>query len=169
MPEKRSVNFGLRKVAIAVACVLASSMANAQTLDSLPPEVEVDVLLKRITNLILAKDYQSALPSFRKLISFNKPLPESFDFFYIETLAKTGTEAADKEADDRIRQYFSKWGRQGAHYAKVVEYSAEVMPRAEAARAKDAANAAAEEAELKAIAKKTHPTEADKRRVKARP
>jgi hypothetical protein len=151
MSEKRYANVGLRKAVITLACVLVCGLANAaDSLDSLPPEVQVDVLMKRITNSILASDYKTALPSFRKLISFNKPLPESFDFFYIEALAETKTNETDQEADARIKQYFSRWGKQGAHYQKVVAYSADVMPRAEAARVAAQQKAEAQAAQLAA-------------------
>ncbi len=135
MSGKIYAKLGLKKAAIIMTCVLACGIANAaDSLDSLPPDVQIDVLMKKITNSIKAEDYKSALPSFRKLVGFNKPLPESFDFFYIEALAKTNTEETDNEADKRIKLYFSRWGKQGAHYQKVVEYSADVMPRADAAR-----------------------------------
>lgn len=128
----------LTRIVATLACALTFGLAHAaDPLDSLPPEVQVDALMKRITSAISAGDYKSSLPSFRKLISFNKPLPESFDFYYIEALTKTDTDDTVVESEERIKQYFSKYGKNGAHYQQVVAHSVEVLPKAQAVRERE--------------------------------
>jgi len=135
----------LTKLVAALGCALIFGLAHAaDPLDSLPPEIQVDVLMKRITDAISSGDYKSSLPSFRKLISFNKPLPESFDFYYIEALAKSDTYDSAVEAEERIKQYFSKYGKKGAHYKEVVGHSVDVLPKAHAVREREQARVEAE-------------------------
>jgi len=132
-----NVRFGLTKAVATIAFVLTYGLAHAaDSMDSLPAEVQVSILMKQITNAISEGDYKSALPAFRKIQGMNQPLPESFDFYYIEALARTNTDETVLEANERIQRYFSKYGKKGGHYQEVVEHSVQVMPRVEAIQRK---------------------------------
>lgn len=84
--------------------------------------VKVDLLMAKITASLKADKAVEALPYFAELesmeSSLSKPLPESFHFYYIDTLNKSGDKA---KALSRANIYLTKFGKKGKNYGKVIE------------------------------------------------
>lgn len=85
-------------------------------------DVKVDLLMAKITASIKADKATDALPYFAELegmeSSLAQPLPQSFHYYYIETLSKSGN---NDKALSRADIYLSKFGKKGKYYAKVIE------------------------------------------------
>ncbi len=77
----------------------------------------VDIVMGKITAALKANDYAKALPHFVFLEKQAVPLPESFYYYYTETLEKTG-----KKSDARIHasDYLKRYGKKGKYYSQVI-------------------------------------------------
>ncbi len=84
----------------------------------LEKDIEVDILTTRITGLLKDGKTAEALPLFEKLEGMNVKLPESFDFYYIDTLDKAGNAA---KAVERSEAYLKKYGKKAKYYGQVIE------------------------------------------------
>ena len=117
--------------------LLLSFSVTSQALDQ---GVQVDLLMNKITSSLKAGKAAEALPAFAQLESMEsslaKPLPESFNYFYIETLDKTGDAL---KAYSRAEAYMSKYGKKGGHYAEVIEIMSRLQESVEGERKKIAA------------------------------
>jgi len=116
-----------------LSVVLLCIAVQAQALDR---EVQIDILTSKITTLLKAGKNAEALQYFAELEGMQATLPESFDFFYIDTLDKSGK--ADK-ALERSEEYLKKYGKKGKYYGQVIEIvsrrSMEVEAQSKAAAA----------------------------------
>lgn len=116
-------------------------------------EVRVDLLMSRITSALKAEKYADALPLFAELEgmepSLQTPLPESFHFYYIDTLDKTGNII---KAHSRTEAYLNKYGKNGKYYGQVIEIMSrlQVQVDIEQEKLKKAAQQAALAAQRKA-------------------
>lgn len=124
------------KLLQSLLCLLLMGMA--VTAYAVDQDVQVDLLMAKITSALKADRAAEALPSFAQLESMEPslktPLPESFYFYYIDTLDKAG----DKEkalgsdhnqaflndklnANSRAEAYLEKHGKKGKYYSQVIE------------------------------------------------
>ena len=110
-------------------------------------DVQVDLLLAKITSSLKANRAADALPFFAQLegmeSSLTTPLPESFSFYYIDTLEKSGNKA---KALSRADIYMDKYGKKGKHYGQVIEIMGRLQMQVEQ-EAKEAAARSAREAQ----------------------
>lgn len=84
----------------------------------LDAKTKMDIMMSKITTAIKEERYKDALPYFLSLERNNSNLPESFYFYYIQSLSKAGyRNAANSEAQDYLKKYSSK----GKYYAEVIE------------------------------------------------
>lgn len=113
-------------------------VANASPAYPLDQGMEADILIARITGLLKAEKNAEALPLFEQLESMNAKLPESFDYYYVETLDKAGR--AEK-ALVRGETYLKKFGKKGKYYGQVIEIVARRRPEVEAKAKADAEQA----------------------------
>lgn len=83
---------------------------------------QVVPLMSKITAALKANRAADALPYFAELEgmedSLSYPLPESFYYYYIDTLDKAGDKA---NAIIRGKIYLKKFGKDGRHYSQVSE------------------------------------------------
>jgi tetratricopeptide (TPR) repeat protein len=115
----------------------------------LEPAAIVDIEMSIITAALKEKDYAKALPHFAYLEKMGIGLPESFHYYYIETLEQTGT---NEKARERATAYLTKYGRQGKYYSNVVAIVGRVTIAAEKdakEKAIEAARKSKEYAEIK--------------------
>ncbi len=90
--------------------------------------VVVDIVMKKITAAIKAGEnataankageYAKALTEFSFLEKQGEKLPESFYYYYTETLEKTGKKA---EAREHANDYLKRYGKGGKYYSQVIE------------------------------------------------
>jgi len=109
-----------------LSLVLLCIAVQAQALDR---EVQIDILTNKITTLLKAGKNAEALPYFAELEGMQAALPESFDYFYIDTLDKSGK--AEK-ALERSEGYLKKYGKKGKYYGQVIEIMSRRSMEAEA-------------------------------------
>lgn len=81
-------------------------------------ETVADLLMAKITAATKANEPDKALPHFARLEKLGVTLPESFYYYYIESLEGAGKRG---EARARVNDYLKKYGRQGKYYAQVIE------------------------------------------------
>lgn len=97
-------------------------MGVAVAAHALDQEMQVDLLMAKITSALKADKASDALPFFAELegmeSTLKNPLPESFHFYYIDTLDKTGDKA---KALSRADVYLNKYGKSGKYYGQVIE------------------------------------------------
>lgn len=104
----------------------AAAEFNAMGLDTnrwLPPEVQVDLHMARITAAMVDKRFGDALPSFRALEAQKLEMPESFHYYFIEALVGTG---ASSEAKERATAYITRFGKRGKYYQEVLQALARI-------------------------------------------
>lgn len=77
-----------------------------------------DIVMKKITDAIKSGEYSKALPEFTFLETQSDKLPESFYYYYTESLEKTGKKA---EAREHANDYLKRYGKGGKYYSKVIE------------------------------------------------
>jgi len=127
------------KILVGILFLLLVSMAVSA--HALSQEVQIDLLLNKITASLKADKPSDALPYFGELErmepSLPKPLPESFYFYYIEALEKTGDRT---KALIRADSYLNRYGKKGKNYDKVIE----IMSRLQIQADKEAKEKAAE-------------------------
>jgi hypothetical protein len=96
-------------------------MCIGSTAQAISPDVQKDLLLSKITTLLKADKPAEALPYFAELekmeSSLPKQLPESFHYYYIQSLDKAGN--ADK-ALGRADVYLKRYGQLGKNYGNVI-------------------------------------------------
>jgi hypothetical protein len=80
--------------------------------------VIVDVAISKITSNLKAGQPAKALPEFQYLEKLGVPLPESFYFYYTDTLSKLGK---NSEALAHAQEYLKSYGKKGKYYSQVVE------------------------------------------------
>jgi hypothetical protein len=80
--------------------------------------VVVDIVMKKITAGLKENNPAKTLPQFAHLEKLGVPLPESFSYYYIETLEKAGKKDA---ARARAAAYLKTYGKKGKYYAPVIE------------------------------------------------
>lgn len=93
-------------------CIAASAWA-----EPLNKEVQVDILMGKITSLLQANKEADALPYFAELETMGTQLPESFYFYYIEALQKSGSK---EKTLSRAEDYLNRYGKAGKYYGKVI-------------------------------------------------
>jgi len=97
-------------------------MGIAVAAHAMDQDVQVDLLMAKITNALKQNRVADALPAFAQLESMEptlqNPLSEGFHFLYIDTLDKSGNHA---KALSRANIYMDKFGKQGKYYDKVIE------------------------------------------------
>ena len=81
-------------------------------------EAVVDIFMGKIVNSIKAGDYAAALPHFDRLLKYGGDFPESFYYYHIEALAKSGKKLL---AQEKSTAYLKKYGKSGKYYDKVIE------------------------------------------------
>jgi len=89
----------------------------------LEKSVVVDLLMAKITNSLKADDNASALKAFAQLEKTSDQLPESFYYYYAETLAKAGDKG---QARSYAALYLKKYGRNGKYYKQAVDVMSRV-------------------------------------------
>lgn len=114
------------RIALVSLFILTVTVANAQG----NPDHEIDIVTGKITTLIKAQRYGEALPYFRELESKGGKLPESFDYYYVDTLARAGEST---KAIERAKAYLKKHGSKGKHYPQVIELVGRLELEADAA------------------------------------
>lgn len=94
-------------------------ITSAQALNQ---EAQVDILMSKSVRALKENRSADALASMEQLMSMeaslSKPLPEGFQFLYIETLDKSGNSA---QALARANAYIDKYGTKSKNYGKVIE------------------------------------------------
>jgi hypothetical protein len=114
---------------------LISMAATAVAADK---DVQVDLLMAKITASLKANKATDALPYFAELESMEptlaKPLPQSFHYYYIDALSKSGN---NDKALSRAEIYLNKFGKKGKYYDKVIESMAPIQMEMDKQREKD--------------------------------
>jgi len=109
-------------------------------------DIQVDLLMSKITMALKEKRYADALPAMEKIegmeSTMDKPLSEGFHFLYIDTLDKSGNFA---KALKRTNIYMEKFGKRGKHYAQVVDMTVRFQETIEKEEKKAQAEASARE------------------------
>jgi hypothetical protein len=80
--------------------------------------VVVDIVMKKITAGLKENNPAKTLPQFAYLEKLGVPLPESFSYYYTETLEKAGKKDA---ARTHAAAYLKAYGKKGKYYAQVIE------------------------------------------------
>ena len=103
------------------------------------PKIQADILMGKITSLLKADEPAKALPYMAELEelgpSLPNRLPESFYFYYIDTLVRAGQ---NDEALIRARSYLGKYGKKGSYYAKVIKLMTPLQMQADELAARNA-------------------------------
>lgn len=115
--------------------ILVSIFVNVYAFDD---DVKTDILMEKITSSIKDNRFGDALPAFKELEAIRKPLPESFYYYYIQALDKTG---GTLDAFSRAEKYLTKYGKKGKYYGQVVEVFARLEGPALKIRSQEAAQA----------------------------
>lgn len=105
------------KLLIGILFCLCMSIETGAVAAPLDKSVQVDVVMSKITTLLQANKEAEALPYFQQLEAMDTPLPESFYFYYIDALDKSGDA---NSALSRAEAYLSRYGKKGKYYGKVV-------------------------------------------------
>jgi len=107
-------------------------MGIAVAAHAMDQDVQVDLLMAKITNALKQNRVADALPAFAQLESMEptlqNPLSEGFHFLYIDTLDKSGNHA---KALSRANIYMDKFGKQGKYYDKVIEIMSRLQDQVE--------------------------------------
>ena len=121
------MGISLNRSSVSIGCALAFTLtlSTAQAA-SLPKDIEVDIVMKKITSLIEAEKYTEALPYFEQLEAMNISLPEGFYYFQIKSLDKT---TDTKKTLTQAESYFTDYGKDGKYYSAVVEIYSRVSMR----------------------------------------
>jgi hypothetical protein len=118
--EVYSQKGGVMKLLLMVLMLMILVMSPAVRAED--QEVQIDLLMSKITTLLKDDKAAKALPYMAELESMepsmSKPLPESFHFYYIDTLDKAGDR--DK-ALSRANLYLKKFGKKGKNYGRVID------------------------------------------------
>ena len=105
-------------------------------------EVQAELLLAKISTALINDRTSEALSACAKLEklgpSLAKPLPESFYYYYIETLHRSG---AKELVLSRAYAYLQKYGKKAPHYGQVTAIVRELQLAAMRAGKEDAAAA----------------------------
>ncbi len=110
--------FKLRHWNIAFFIALLLALVSTTTCAAITDKaVQIDLLMSKITSLIEAKQEAKALPYFSQLEAIETPLPESFYYFYIDALDKSGD---SKKALSRSEIYLNAYGKKGKYYSSVL-------------------------------------------------
>lgn len=96
---------------------------------ALNKDVQIDIITNKINILLKSGKAMEALPYFAELEGLQATLPESFDFFYIDTLDKAGQ---GDMALVRSGGYLMKYEKKGKYYGEVIEVFARRSMEAEA-------------------------------------
>ena len=81
-------------------------------------KTKTDIVMNKITTAIKEENYKDAIKYFSYLERVNKNLPESFYFYQIQSLSKSGRL---DDAKDKAKDYLKKHGSKGKYYAEVIE------------------------------------------------
>lgn len=125
------------KLLMGILICLCMSIETGAVAAPLDKSVQVDVVMSKITTLLQANKEAEALPYFQQLEAMDTPLPESFYFYYIDALDKSGDA---NNALSRAEAYLSRYGKKGKYYGKVVA----IMSRLSIQADKEAKEKAAE-------------------------
>jgi len=127
-------------------------MGIAITSQAMDQDVQVDLLMAKITNALKQNRVADALPAFAQLESMEptlqNPLSEGFHFLYIDTLDKSGNHA---KALSRANIYMDKFGKQGKYYDKVIEIMSRLQDQVEEEKKVEAKRTEAERLRIKDI------------------
>lgn len=140
-------------------CIETSSLAAP-----LDKEIQVDVLISKITSLLQSNMVDEAIPYMRQLNDLGA-FPQRLFFQYIEVLDKTGNK---EDALDKAEGYLKFYGKDGEYYENVLAIMGRLSIEADKA-AKD--RVAAAEAALKDFedcARNAVDLQGEKREVKRR-
>lgn len=108
-------------IAFVFFALLGISTPYAESLDK---SIQADILMKKITNALEKNRPAEGLPFFEELEALDMPLPESFYFYYIDTLDKSGVNA-DKTFE-RAEKYLTSYGKKGKYYERVIDIMSRV-------------------------------------------
>lgn len=124
---KRRVKMGLF-----VKVVFINILMLVMSVQAVDQDIQVDLLMSKITMALKEKRYADALPPMEKIEgmenSMSKPLTEGFHFLYLDTLDKSGNYA---KALTRTNIYMEKFGKRGKHYAQVVDMTVRLQETVE--------------------------------------
>lgn len=135
------------------------SFAVIQPAQALDKEVQGDILMAKITAALKVDKFSDALPYFEEMELLNLRLPESYYFYYIDTLERAGKQ---EDALLRAEMYLERFGRKGKYYEQVIELIARRSADVDKAKA-------AREAELQKVReaqRRREEQEAEARRVR---
>lgn len=97
----------------------AAEQARLATLEArLPVGVRYDKYMVRLSALLKTQQYEKALPVFAQIEQLNTRRDPSFDYFYGESLLRTGRY---EEAVSRLYKYIKEQGSGARHYAESLE------------------------------------------------
>lgn len=85
--------------------------------------IVIDLLMAKITNSLKAEDHLSALKAFARLERMGENLPESYYYYYAETLLKAGNK---EKARTYATLYLNKYGKKGKYYSQAVDIMSRV-------------------------------------------
>lgn len=84
----------------------------------LDKSVVIDIVMKKITDGLKEGKLAATLPHFAYLETLGVALPESFNFYHTDTLAKVGKK---DEARAHANAYLKTYGKKGKYYAQIIE------------------------------------------------
>ena len=108
----------------------ASSLGESSTIaDTLPIDVQVDLLMTELSNLLKKDDNQGIVELIPKIRALEIEIPDSLNFLEASALFKTGRAL---EARDRLLAYLANTGREGKYYQQASDLLLKVKEQAEA-------------------------------------
>lgn len=81
-------------------------------------KIKKEVMMSKIIAAIKEDRYKDALPYFSSLERHDNNLPESFYFYYIQSLSKVGYQ---QDTNVKAQEYLKKYGSNAKYYAEVIE------------------------------------------------
>ena len=92
--------------------------SNYDPYEDLDLKTKTDIVMNKITVAIKEGNYKDAVGYFPYLERVNNNLPESFYFYQMQSLSKSGRL---DDAKEKAKDYLKKYGSKGKYYAEVIE------------------------------------------------
>ena len=81
-------------------------------------DIVVDLVMTKIVKAIQSGKYSESIKEFAYLERLGIPLPESFYYYYTQSLSKAGKK---EDARTRALDYLKRFGKNGKYYTQVIE------------------------------------------------
>lgn len=114
---------------VTAICPFAARAESSAIQETLPLDVQVDLLMTELSDLLKKDDNQGIVELIPRIRALEIEIPDSLNFLEASALFKTGRAL---EARDRLLAYLANTGREGKYYQQATELLLKVKEKAEA-------------------------------------